>query len=72
MNIRGQILDIGVIKVKATFLGQDGSMGFHKGDRYDMWYFHKNGKFYMSKPHMRSTAIPYDTLPALEKNWRII
>ena len=55
----------------ATFLGKDGSCGFKNGQTYRLYYFTKDGKYYIGRPYLNATAIPYDTLTALRKNWRI-
>ena len=59
-------------EIKAEFIGTDGSMGFRKGKIYELWYFKKNNKFYISKRNLNATAIPYDTPTALNKNWKIL
>ena len=55
----------------AKFLGEDGSCGFKNGHTYRLYYFTMDGKYYISRPSLKATAIPYDTLTALRKNWRI-
>lgn len=61
-----------LIKKKAVFIGKDGSCGFRTGQTYDVWFFRKNGKWYISKPSMNATAIPYDTKIAVQKNWKFV
>ena len=58
-------------EITATFKGRDGSMGFRRGQEYELWFFKKDGKFYISRPYEDATAIPYDTLAAIKKNWKI-
>ena len=72
MEIKGNLMTNGIIAVKAVFIGRDGSMGFRNGQEYSMWYFHKDDKYYMSKPSMYSTSIPYATLEALKRNWKFV
>jgi hypothetical protein len=72
MDVYGKLSDNGIIRVRAKFIGKDGSMGFKKDGEYVMWYFCSNGKHYMAKPGYNSTAIPYDTKKALSKNWEFI
>ena len=59
-------------KIKAEFIGRDGSMHFRRGKVYDLWFLEKNGKYYISRPRMDATAIPYDTMIAVKKNWNIL
>lgn len=61
-----------ISEVKAVFIGEDGSMGFHTGQEYRMWLFYRYGYFYMSRQSLYSIAIPYETMTALKKNWRLI
>lgn len=60
-----------VKEITAVFKGRDGSMGFRRGQEYKLWYFEKNGRFYISRPFEDATAIPYDTIAAIKKNWEI-
>lgn len=60
-----------VKEITATFKGRDGSMGFRREQEYKLWYFEKNGRFYISRPFEDATAIPYDTIAAVKKNWDI-
>ena len=59
-------------KIKAEFIGRDGSMHFRTGKVYDLWFLEKNGRYYISRPRMDATAIPYDTMIAVKKNWNIL
>ncbi len=60
-----------VKEITAMFKGKDGSMGFRTGQEYKLWYFEKNGRFYISRPFEDATAISYDTIAAIKKNWEI-
>lgn len=59
-------------EIKAEFIGKDGSMGFKKGKIYELWHFVKGNKIYISKRNINAVAIPYDTIIALKKNWKIL
>lgn len=58
-------------EVTATFTGTDKSMGFRTGQEYKLFYFKKDGRYYISRRSFDAIAIPYDTLTALKKNWKI-
>lgn len=60
-----------VKEITAIFKGRDRSMGFRKGQEYKLWYFKKDGRFYISLPSEDAIAIPYDTIAAINKNWEI-
>lgn len=60
-----------VKEITAVFKGKNGSMGFRTGQEYKLWYFEKGGRFYISRPFEDATAIPYDTIAAIKKNWEI-
>ena len=60
-----------VKEITAVFIGKDGSMGFKNGQEYKLWFFEKNNKHYISRRSENATAIPYDTMTALKKNWKI-
>lgn len=60
-----------VKEITAVFKSKDGSMGFHTGQEYKLWYFEKGGRFYISRRFEDATAIPYDTIVAIKKNWEI-
>ena len=61
-----------IIPIKAVFLGRNGSMRFKTGEVYDLWFFEKNGRYYVSRQSMDAIAIPYDTMTAFKKNWKIL
>lgn len=60
-----------VKEITAVFKGKDKSMGFRTGQEYKLWYFEKGGRFYISRRLEDATAIPYDTIAAIKKNWEI-
>ena len=60
------------IEITARFMGQDGSMGFKHGMVYSLWMFHDHGKFFISRRNWKATAIPYDTMNAIKKNWEVV
>lgn len=60
------------IEITARFIGKDGSCGFRNGIEYRLWIFQKHEKYYLSTRSMNATAIPYDTMNAIKKNWKII
>lgn len=67
------IAEIDVLQeIRATFIGRDGSCGFRKGKTYELWFSEKGGKYYISRRNFAATAIPYDTIEALKKNWQLI
>lgn len=67
------IAEIDVLQeIRATFIGRDGSCGFRKGKTYELWFSEKGGKYYISRRNFSATAIPYDTVEALKKNWQLI
>lgn len=53
--------------LKAKFIGQDGSMGFKKGEDYNLFLFGNIIIEYKSK-----TRCPYGSVESFLKNWRII
>lgn len=57
--------------IVATFIGKNGSMGFRTGKEYQLWLFEKNGKYYISRRSENAVAIPYDTMNAVKKNWKL-
>lgn len=61
-----------MIEIEATFIGKDGSCGFRNGKTYDLWYFEKNKKIYISHRSLNAMAIPYDTMNAFRKNWTLV
>ena len=70
-NIR--TAELGVLQeIRARFIGRDGSCGFRKGKTYELWFSEKGGKYYISRRNFSATAIPYDTVEALKKNWQLI
>ena len=74
-NYRNEMIiaDLGVLQeIEAVFIGRDGSCGFRKGERYDLWLSKKGGKYYISRRNLSATAIPYDTAEALKKNWQLV
>lgn len=68
---RGEVVMLYIKEITAVFKGRDGSMGFRKGQEYKLWYFEMNGRFYISRRFDNATAIPYDTMTAIKKNWNI-
>lgn len=59
------------IEITAVFIGKD-SCGFRHGETYKLWMFQKCGEYYLSKRDMDAIAVPYDTMNAIRKNWKII
>lgn len=59
-------------EITAVFSGKDGSMGFRNGHEYKLWFFEKNGRYYISRRFEDAIAIPYDTMAALRKNWMFV
>lgn len=59
-------------EITAKFIGRDGSMGFQNGGVYQLWMFNDFGKFIISRRSMEATAIPYDTMEAIKKNWEVV
>ena len=60
------------VEIRAKFIGRDGSMGFRNGSVYKLWIFYHYGKFLISRRDMNATAIPYDTMNAIKKNWEVV
>ena len=59
-------------EITATFLGKDGSYGFHTGEQYDLWMFRdQKNRICISPRDMDAIAIPYDTQNAFNKNWLV-
>ena len=61
-----------LINITAKFIGKDGSMGFRNGKTYDLWMMKKQNFIYISRRNMNATAIPYETLRVVEKNWELL
>lgn len=61
----------GFVNITARFIGADGSMGFKNGHIYDLWMMKKPNVIYISRQDMNATAIPYESMKAVRKNWEI-
>lgn len=61
-----------ILQIVAVFIGRDGSMGFRTGKEYKLWFFEKNGMYYISRRSENAVAIPYATMNAVNKNWTIV
>ena len=65
------MMKIKPIEITAVFIGKD-SCGFKSGETYQLWMFQKNGTYYLSNRSENATAIPYDTMDGIRKNWKMV